>query len=70
MERTAGIVTTLAFGIVQVIKAKEHILEKLTARVAGADDSELSRLLGEDEAAAKRRAAIAARLQVRMPQEP
>ena len=47
------------------MKAKQHVLEKLEARVAGSSDAELSRLLGENEATAKRRAAITARLQVR-----
>lgn len=48
----------------QVLKAKQHVLDKLEARVAGSSDAELSRLLGENEATAKRRAAITARLQV------
>ena len=48
----------------QVLKAKQHVLEKLEACVTGSSDAELSRLLGENKATAKRRAAITARLQV------
>ncbi|KAI8114157.1 hypothetical protein M9434_002283 [Picochlorum sp. BPE23] len=45
-----------------VIPSKEHLLEKLQATVAGQQEVQLKRMLGEDDAVAKRRQTLTAKL--------
>ena len=45
-----------------VLPSKEHLLEKLQATVAGQQEVQLKRMLGEDDAVAKRRQTLTAKL--------
>jgi GTPase SAR1 family protein len=47
-----------------VIPAKEHLLDTLQATVAGQQEVQLKRLLGEDDAVAKRRSMLTAKLEM------
>jgi len=45
-----------------VIPAKEHLLDQLQATVAGQQEAQLKRMLGEDDSVAKRRSMLTAKL--------